>query len=124
MNRVFWGMILVAVVALAAWGCQRQAEGPAAVGEAAEGGGVVLCGGCGQVKGSAVCCEADAAKCEACGLAKGSPGCCKIEKGTDVTLCAKCGQIAGSDVCCLPDAEKCEKCSLAKGSPGCCKIEI
>ncbi len=82
----------------------------------------VLCGACGQIKGSDVCCAADAATCAKCGLVKGSPGCCKIEKGTDVKLCTACGQIKGSDVCCAADAEKCAKCGLAKGSPGCCKI--
>jgi len=35
-----------------------------------------LCGKCGQIKGSAVCCKADGVKCEKCGMAKGSPGCC------------------------------------------------
>jgi hypothetical protein len=82
-----------------------------------------LCGGCGQIKGSDVCCKADAEECDGCGLAKGSPGCCKIEKGQDVALCAGCGQIKGSDVCCKADAEKCGTCGLAKGSPGCCKIK-
>ena len=80
-----------------------------------------LCGGCGQIKGSAVCCKADAAKCDKCELAKGSPGCCKITKGKDAPLCAKCGQIKGTDVCCKADADKCAKCGMAKGSPGCCK---
>jgi len=40
---------------------------------------VVLCGGCGQIKGSDVCCVEGAEKCADCGLAKGSPGCCKIK---------------------------------------------
>ena len=83
----------------------------------------LLCGGCGQIKGSDACCAVGAATCSKCGLAKGSPGCCKIEKGTDVELCTKCGQIEGADPCCAAGAEKCAKCSLAKGSPGCCKID-
>ena len=36
-----------------------------------------LCGGCGQIKGSDVCCKEGAEKCDGCKLAKGSPGCCK-----------------------------------------------
>lgn len=39
-----------------------------------------LCQKCGQIKGSEVCCKADAPKCEKCGLAAGSPGCCKLPK--------------------------------------------
>jgi hypothetical protein len=80
-----------------------------------------LCGGCGQIKGSDVCCKEGAEKCDGCKLAKGSPGCCKIAQGKDAVLCAGCGQIKGSDVCCKADAEKCAKCGMAKGSPGCCK---
>ncbi len=125
MNKIAWVLPLLMVVALAVWGCsQSTEEGPAAVGEAAEGGGVFLCGACGQIKGSDDCCKPDARTCDACTLVKGSPGCCTIEKGSDVKLCTKCGQIAGSEVCCNEGAEKCEKCSLAKGSPGCCKIDI
>jgi hypothetical protein len=127
MNRIAWVLPLVVAVALATWGCDQSADEsaqPAAVGEAAEGGGVFLCGECGQIKGSEVCCQPDAVACSGCTLVKGSPGCCKIEKGTDVKLCTKCGQIGGSEVCCAEGAEKCEKCGLAKGSPGCCKIDI
>ena len=36
----------------------------------------VLCKGCGEVKGSAKCCKADAEKCSKCGMNKGAPGCC------------------------------------------------
>ena len=39
-----------------------------------------LCPKCGQVKGSDVCCKADAPKCDQCGMAKGSPGCCTASK--------------------------------------------
>jgi len=85
---------------------------------------VVLCGKCGQVKGSEICCLENAAFCAECALAKGSPGCCKITKGADVTLCAKCGQVKDSEACCDPDAAVCKKCGLAKGSPGCCTIEL
>ncbi len=84
---------------------------------------VALCADCGQIKGSDVCCAADAEACTACGLAKDSPGCCVMEKGdADVALCTDCGQIAGSDLCCKPDQTKCEKCDLTAGSPGCCKL--
>ena len=38
---------------------------------------VLLCKGCGQVKGSAKCCDPKAKKCGGCGIAKRSPGCCK-----------------------------------------------
>jgi len=83
---------------------------------------LVLCGKCGQLKGSGECCAKDAVKCKGCGLAKGSPGCCKVTKGKDATLCAKCGEIKGSKICCAKDAVKSKECGLAKGSPGCCKI--
>lgn len=41
---------------------------------------VMLCGKCGQIKGTEQCCKADAETCSKCGLHKGSPGCCKIKK--------------------------------------------
>lgn len=85
---------------------------------------VTLCGKCGQVKGSPLCCsnKPDQPRCPKCDLFAGSPGCCRIKKGDPVTLCGKCGQIKGSELCCKPGAEKCSKCGLAKGSPGCCRI--
>ena len=41
-----------------------------------------LCGKCGQVKGSAMCCcnKPDQERCTMCGLFKGSPGCCRINR--------------------------------------------
>lgn len=36
-----------------------------------------ICGKCGQIKGTDVCCKADVVK---CGLAAGSPGCCNAPK--------------------------------------------
>ena len=42
---------------------------------------VNLCVKCGEIKGAAKCCNAEAKKCSSCKLIKGSPGCCKIEKG-------------------------------------------
>ena len=85
---------------------------------------VSLCGNCGQVKGSNVCCKADAETCATCSLAKGAPGCCIMNKGDTVALCAQCGHIAGMDSCCKEGAEKCATCELVKGSPGCCKIKV
>lgn len=67
--------LLAALVSLAVWGCSKTPE------ESAVASDVVLCGGCGQIKGSELCCDADAEKCDGCSLAKGSPGCCTIEKG-------------------------------------------
>ena len=94
---------------------------PAAVKKA---GTCLLCFKCGQIKGSALCCKADAEKCPMCGLHKGSPGCCRIKGATaDVCLCTYCGQIKGSDKCCKPGTEKCTNCGLDKGSPGCCRIK-
>ena len=83
---------------------------------------VTLCGKCGQVKGSPLCCKPGQTMCKKCGLVAGSPGCCTIKKGDDVTLCGKCGQVKGSELCCKPGQEKCPKCGLSKGSPGCCKL--
>ena len=42
---------------------------------------VKLCVKCGEIKGTAKCCNADAKKCSSCNLIKGSSGCCKIDKG-------------------------------------------
>ena len=36
-----------------------------------------LCTKCGQIKGTDLCCRADAVKCDKCGKDKGSLGCCK-----------------------------------------------
>lgn len=38
---------------------------------------MVLCADCGMEKGSARCCDPNAACCEKCGKIKGAPGCCK-----------------------------------------------
>jgi hypothetical protein len=37
-----------------------------------------ICTGCGQIKGSELCCKPNQPTCPKCGLVKGSPGCCKI----------------------------------------------
>ncbi|MBT3518373.1 MAG: hypothetical protein HOC41_08255 [Candidatus Marinimicrobia bacterium] len=81
---------------------------------------IVLCGNCGELKGTDVCCATDAIVC-GCGAHKGSPACCKIElSGQDVTLCNNCGQVKGTDICCAKNAAKCDNCGKTKGSPGCC----
>ena len=121
--------VLIALVTVAFLGCGRTptAEGPV---EPSGTGEIIatetsffLCGDCGEVKETEVCCAEDAKKCDKCSLIAGSPGCCKIEKGSDAKICTQCGQVAGSDACCDEDAEKCDKCNLAKGSPGCCKLK-
>ena len=81
---------------------------------------ITLCGNCGQVKGSDICCKVDAVKC-GCGAHKGSPACCTITlTGENITLCGHCGEVRGSELCCLETAEKCVKCDKIKDSPGCC----
>ncbi|MDP6047816.1 MAG: hypothetical protein QGH94_10115 [Phycisphaerae bacterium] len=112
-KKIVLPVVLLMVTGMILVGCNK-APSPMPTAKA-------LCGGCGQVKGSDVCCKEGAEKCAGCDLAKGSPGCCKITKGKDAVLCGGCGQIKGSDVCCKADAVKCTKCGKAKGSPGCCK---
>ena len=87
-------------------------------------GTCVLCYKCGQIKGSALCCQPGAAKCTKCGLDKGSPGCCRLAGAkAAVCLCTYCGEIKGSDKCCKPGTKKCTSCGLNAGSPGCCRIK-
>ena len=120
MRKYMWLVVVVAISAVA-WlsaGCccpckKCKAHAAAVV-------PLTLCGKCGEIKGSAKCCQMNAVKCEKCGLNKGSPGCCSaMTPGTDAKLCPKCGEICGSSKCCQPGAAKCEKCGLDKGSPGC-----
>jgi hypothetical protein len=115
-RRAILGIAAAALVSLAA-GCGMLGGRMAGRMPAKE---AMLCGQCGFVKGSDMCCKPGAEMCAKCGLAKGSPGCCKMQKGTDAALCPKCGQIAGSPECCKPGAAKCSMCGMAKGSPGCC----
>jgi len=109
---------------LLAAGSGTKVARPAVAGKSAKKA-VVLCKGCGQIKGSDVCCKEGQTKCAGCKLTKGSPGCCKIPstlKGAAV-LCGKCGEIKGTDKCCKKAGrESCGKCNLFKGSPGCCKM--
>jgi YHS domain-containing protein len=75
-------------------------------GEMAADAPVVVCGKCGEMKGSEECCREGAKKCPECGLIKGSPGCCKLPgKGKDAVICGGCGKIEGSDESCI-HAEK------------------
>jgi len=116
--------LILVLTALVAAGCNRSSteETPSLdVTQAVHD--IVLCGDCGQVKGTDLCCADGAEVCEKCGLQSGAPGCCKIEQGTNVTLCSSCGQIKGTDVCCLEGATVCADCGWHKGSPACCKIE-
>ena len=86
----------------------------------AVGGNIVLCGQCGHIKGTSVCCSKEAARCS-CGAIKGSPGCCNLKKDrADLILCSKCGQVKGGEECCQGLEKKCGKCGKEKGSPGCC----
>jgi hypothetical protein len=73
-TRIFMMVLLMAVAAMVVvpMGCEKKA--PQGVSEAPE---QELCAGCGQVKGSDLCCVEGAEKCAKCGLDKGSPGCCK-----------------------------------------------
>ena len=70
--------LAIAVGCLGLAGCQSSDTTSADA--SVSPGAVGLCTGCGQIKGSDVCCRADAATCPGCDLAKGSPGCCKIKK--------------------------------------------
>ena len=86
-------------------------------------GALSLCSGCGEIKGTADCCDPNAPTCSGCDLAKSSPGCCKMVKGGEpLSLCANCGHIKGTELCCAPDQTRCTGCGLVKGSAGCCKI--
>ena len=85
-------------------------------------GDIVLCAGCGEIKGSANCCNKDAKRC-GCGAIKGSPGCCAIDLGgNDVVLCGHCGQVKGTNHVRTASIEKCDKCGKDKGSLGCCLV--
>ena len=117
-------LIIVAVVAVAVAfmginGCKKSGvEAKKNIGDS-----IQLCLGCGQIKGSTLCCQPNQPKCPSCGLVKGSPGCCKISKNTtSAAICTKCGQMKGTELCCKPNQPKCSSCGLVKGSPGCCKI--
>lgn len=70
-------------------------------GEVAGYAPLLICGKCGEVKGSEKCCSEDAGRCSECGLIEGSPGCCSMPRsGEDARICSQCGNIEGSDQCC------------------------
>ena len=77
-------LVIVLAVALSGavlwvYGCQEPEVTSGKAGKAFAAN-VKLCLKCGQIKGTDVCCKADAQKCSKCGLAKGAPGCCKLPK--------------------------------------------
>ncbi len=78
MKKIGFSLLLIAAMTMSvsafACGENKADKAKAAVAEKA------LCGKCGQVKGSDLCCKAGAEKCGKCGLDKGSPGCCKLPK--------------------------------------------
>ena len=86
----------------------------------------LLCGKCGEEKGTDSCCAEDAEKC-ACGMTKGSALCCK-ELGEDVAgkdICSGCGHAVEADEHhhCDEDCETCDKCGLHADAPACCKLD-
>jgi hypothetical protein len=77
--RVF-SLILV-LTALVAAGCNRSStDQTPSLSVTPAVYDIVLCGHCGQVKGTEVCCLEGATVCADCSWHKGSPACCKIEK--------------------------------------------
>ena len=113
--------ISICILSLCISGCNKQ-EKTSDAHNHSHHTDIVLCGGCGQVKGTEDCCIKDAIKCS-CGAIKGSPGCCQITfPGDDITLCSHCGEIKGLGFCCDDTAIKCDKCRKIKGSPGCCIV--
>ena len=84
----------------------------------------ILCGQCGEEKGSATCCAQTAETCE-CGMHKGSALCC-VELPADAAgkdICSQCGHVAEAGHTCDGDCEKCAECGLHAGSPACCKLK-
>ncbi len=131
-------LVMLAIVAVAAWGCGQAEEGGKAADtntdEVAQGEHghphgegeehAVLCGGCGQAKGSDECCAEGAEKCSECELHKGSPLCCvKIPEDMKGKDFCKCGWSKGHENCCAEDVESCGDCGKQKGSPLCCQIK-
>ena len=74
MKKSIWLLAVIAAVAVGsisvyADGCPSCGKYKKTADQAA------TCAKCGELKGSAKCCKADAVKCDKCGLDKGSPGC-------------------------------------------------
>ena len=81
---------------------------------------VILCGKCGEEKGTKKCCAKDAVKCKKCGLNKGAPGCCKMDgSGKNMVQCPKTGKLAA----CPLKSGKCDakaiKAACAAGKTSC-----
>ena len=73
--------LILVLTALVAAGCNRSSiEQTPSLGITPAVYDIVLCGDCGQVKGTEACCQEGAAVCADCSWHKGSPACCKIEK--------------------------------------------
>ena len=131
MKRPVFGFVVVAALAVLTWGCapadSTSDDDSVSSNEqetAGDDGQTLLCGTCGQEKGSDSCCDESAEKC-ACGMHKDSPLCC-VEIGDDAAgkdLCKACGHVAEEGHECDEDCEKCADCGLHKGSPLCCKIK-
>lgn len=75
MRKYMWLVAVVAISGVAWLGagcccpCKKKCQAaPAAASQA-------ICGKCGEVAGSAKCCQPGTEKCAKCGLDKGSPGC-------------------------------------------------
>ena len=81
---------------------------------------VILCGKCGEEKGTKKCCAKDAVKCKKCGLNKGAPGCCKMTAdGKNMVQCPMTGKL----MACPSKSGKCDaaavKAACAAGKTSC-----
>ncbi|MFH1748279.1 MAG: hypothetical protein ABIG44_14695 [Planctomycetota bacterium] len=81
---------------------------------------LAVCSKCGDLKGTAECCNPDAKKCSECGLNKGSIGCCKDLKAAacqkNSATCPKGSAANCTAQCSAADAKKCSGCTAKKGS--------
>jgi len=117
MTRIAFSLTIAALASLLAAGNLHAGE---TTDEDADVKPLVLCGKCGQVKGTDACCKAGQKTCAGCKLQKGSPGCCAVKKGTDAKICTECGEVKGAAKCCKAEGrKKCEACGFLAGSPGC-----
>lgn len=132
MTAIRWTPLLFVLSTLLFVGCQPASEGDGNATSAAADSATetvaatttILCGKCGEEKGSTACCAADAETCS-CGMHKGTPLCCaslgEEAKGQDV--CKACGHLASAGHACDKDCETCTDCGLHQGSPACCKLK-
>jgi len=119
-------LLIIAIVAFVGIGVSMTSYGQCCGVKTKKTSSVIkVCTGCGEIKGSAKCCDKSVAKCSKCGLHKGSIGCCKGLKPAKgdkfIKICKKCGEQKGTEKCCKKDAKSC-KGGMIKGSPGYCKI--